>query len=418
MMKIPRSALRRSPANSAPLRPGDAAFTSDLRESLLAQGTPGSNAVLYLTVALLIAGLTWAWFARVEEITQGEGKIVSRGREQVIESLEGGILSELLVREGDIVGKGQVLARIDPTRAQATYQEMYTKLIGLKAMIARLSAESYARPLVFSRDVLEHTEVVEQETNAYASRKQALEDSVRAMQRSHDLVLKEINLAEPLSKRGLVSEVEILRMKRQASDLQLQIVERRNKYQGEANAELLKVELEAAQTAENLVGRKDIVERTTLVAPVHGTVKNVRISTIGGVIQPGDDIMEIVPLEDQLIVEGRIRPQDVAFLRPGLPATVKVSAYDYGIYGGLKGEIVHISPDTLQDDKKIAAGRPDAIYYRVQVLTDASGLEAGGRKLPIIPGMTATVEIRTGEKTVLDYLLKPVFKAREAFRER
>ncbi|MFD4840405.1 HlyD family type I secretion periplasmic adaptor subunit [Achromobacter sp. NPDC058515] len=412
--------LRRAPARagSAPLQRGDAAFMSDLRESLLTQTTPGSKAILYLFAALLVAGLAWAKYARVEEITQGEGKIISKSREQVIESLEGGILSELLVREGDIVEKGRVLARIDPTRAQATYKELYTKQVGLKAMMARLNAESYGQPLVFPEEVKQHPNVVEQETNAYMSRRQALEDSLNALQRSHALIMRETALAEPLAKRGLMSEVEILRMQRQANDLQVQMVERRNKYQGEANAELVKVELEVAQITENLVGRKDIVERTTLVAPVYGTVKNVRISTIGGVIQPGDDIMEIVPLEDQLIVEGQIKPQDVAFLRPGLPAKVKVSAYDYGIYGGLSGEVVHISPDTLQDDKKMAAGRPDAIYYRVQVLTDTSWLEAAGKKLPIIPGMTATVEIRTGEKTILDYLLKPVFKAQEAFRER
>jgi adhesin transport system membrane fusion protein len=161
-----------------------------------------------------------------------------------------------------------------------------------------------------------------------------------------------------------------------------------------------------------------VVDRTTITAPVRGTVKNVRINTIGGVIQPGEHILEIVPLEEQLLVEGKIRPSDVAFLHIGLPATVKITAYDYAIYGGLKGKVQHISPDTLKDDKKAAAGRPDDTYYRVQVLTDSSVLDAGGKRLPIIPGMLASVEIRTGEKTILDYLLKPVLKAREAFRER
>ncbi|WP_244160876.1 HlyD family type I secretion periplasmic adaptor subunit [Pseudomonas delhiensis] len=391
---------------------------SDLRESLLIQSTPGSRLVLGVIGALLIAGLTWAHFARVEEITQGEGKIVSKSREQLISSLEGGIIDELLVREGDIVDKGQPLIKINPIRAESTYQEMRTKLVGLKTMMARLQAEAYQQPLRFPEELQAETLMIEQETNAYNARKQALEDSIRALQNSHDLILKEIALAEPLAARGLLSEVEILRMRRQANDLKIQMVERRNRYQGEANSELVKIELEVAQVAEGLVGRKDVLERTTIYAPVYGTVKNVRVSTIGGVIQPGEDVMEIVPLEDQLIVEGQIKPQDVAFLRPGLPATVKVSAYDYGIYGGLKGTVMHISPDTLQDEKKLAAGRPDATYYRVQVLTDTSWLESAGKRLPIIPGMTATVEIRTGEKTILDYLLKPIFKAKEAFRER
>ncbi|MGF6695350.1 HlyD family type I secretion periplasmic adaptor subunit [Pseudomonas sp. D(2018)] len=417
MIKSFTRPFRRTPKDAA-LKPGDAAFMSDLRESLLIQSTPGSRLVLGVIGALLITGLTWAHFARVEEITQGEGKIVSKSREQLISSLEGGIIDELLVREGDIVDKGQPLIKINPIRAESTYQEMRTKLMGLKAMMARLQAEAYQQPLGFPEELLTEPLMIEQETNAYNARKQALTDSIRALQQSHELILKEIALAEPLAARGLLSEVEILRMRRQANDLKIQMVERRNRYQGEANSELVKVELEVAQITEGLVGRKDVLERTTIYAPVYGTVKNVRISTIGGVIQPGEDVMEIVPLEDQLIVEGQIKPQDVAFLRPGLPATVKVSAYDYGIYGGLKGTVVHISPDTLQDEKKLAAGRPDATYYRVQVLTDTSWLESASKRLPIIPGMTATVEIRTGEKTILDYLLKPIFKAKEAFRER
>ncbi|QXI11254.1 HlyD family type I secretion periplasmic adaptor subunit [Pseudomonas zeae] len=413
---LKRRFQRSTPA--APLKAGDAAFMSDLRESLLTQSTPGSRVVMYVIGAILIAGATWAHFARVEEITQGEGKIISKSREQVIESLEGGIIDELLVREGDIVEKGQPLIKINPTRAQSTYQELYAKYMGMKAMIARLRAEAYQVPLEFPDDVKGEPLMIEQETQAFRARKKALEDSVNALQNSHALIMKEMALAQPLAARGLLSDVEILRMQRQANDLKVQMVERRNRYQGEANSELVKVELEIAQVAENLVGRKDVLERTTINAPVYGTVKNVRISTIGGVVQPGEDIMEIVPLEDQLIVEGQIKPQDVAFLHPGLPATVKISAYDYGIYGGLKGTVVHISPDTLQDEKKLAAGRPDAIYYRVQILTDTSWLEASGKRLPIIPGMTATVEIRTGEKTILDYLLKPIFKAKEAFRER
>jgi adhesin transport system membrane fusion protein len=224
-------------------------------------------------------------------------------------------------------------------------------------------------------------------------------------------------LAEPLASKGLMSEVEILRMRRQANDIKSQIVERYNRYQAEANSELIKLELELSQTTENLVGRADVVERTTVTAPVYGTVKNVRVNTQGGVIQPGEHIMEIVPLEDQLLVEGKIRPSDVAFLRPGLPATVKITAFDYGIYGGLTGVVEHISPDTLKDEQSAAAGRDDT-YYRVLVLTDSSSLQTGGKSMPIIPGMIATVEIRTGEKTILDYLLKPVMKGREAFRER
>lgn len=402
----------------SPLMPGDAAFMNDVQESLLAQTTPGSRLILQLIAAVLIGGLVWAYFARVEEITLGEAKIISKSREQVIQSLEGGILAEMNVREGDVVEKGQVLLKIDPTRAQASYRETLSKVIGLKASITRLRAEAYQQPLEFDEMVMTDPAVVQQEQQAYKARKNALDESIGALQRSYALSAREIQLAEPLAAKGLMSEVEILRMRRSANEIKSQIVERINRYQAEANSELAKFELELSQTTENLVGRADVVERTTINAPVRGTVKNVRVNTRGGVIQPGEHILEIVPLEDQLLVEGKIRPADVAFLRPGLPATVKITAYDYAIYGGLKGHVEHISPDTLKDDQKAAAGRPDDTYYRVLVLTDSSTLEAGGQSLPIIPGMVASVEVRTGEKTILNYLLKPVLKAREAFRER
>ncbi len=322
------------------------------------------------------------------------------------------------VREGSVVNRGDVLLKIDPTRAQSSYREVFSKVQGLKATITRLRAESYGQPLVFDEEVQADPALVEQETRAWKSRLSALNDSVRSLERSYALSMSEIRLAEPLAAKGLLSEVEMLRMRRQANDIQSQIVERKNRYQSEANSELLRLELELSQTVENLAGRLDIVERTTMTAPVRGTVKNVRVNTIGGVIQPGEHILEIVPLEDQLLVEGKIRPSDVAFLHPGLPATVKITAYDYAIYGGLHGTVEHISPDTLKDDQKSAAGRPDDTYYRVLILTDSSTLNAGGKELPIIPGMVASVEIRTGEKTILDYLLKPVLKAKEAFRER
>lgn len=406
--------LRRKQTLSA----SDATFMNDIQSSLLSQKTPGSHLVLWIFIAVIIGFITWAHFARVEEITKGEAKIVSRSHEQVIQSLEGGILASMDVREGQVVKQGEVLLKIDPTRAEASYRETLNKVLGLKGTIARLRAEAYGQPLVFDAQVKKDSAVVEQETKAYNARKQALNDAVGALQRSYDLSMREIHMSQPLADRGLLSGVEMLRMQRQANDLQSQIVERRNRYQAEANTELNKLELELSQTSENLIGRADVMDRTTLTAPVNGTVKNISVNTIGGVIQPGEHIMEIVPSEDQLLVEAKIRPSDVAFLHPGLAATVKITAYDYAIYGGLKGKVELISPDTIKDEAKSASGKPDDTYYRVMVLTDSSTLNVGNKQLPIIPGMVASVEIRTGEKTILEYLLKPVFKAREAFRER
>ncbi|RXV72194.1 HlyD family type I secretion periplasmic adaptor subunit [Burkholderia stabilis] len=396
----------------------DAAFMDDVREALLVRSSAGAQAVLYVVVAVLVAGIVWAHFARVEEVTRGEATVVSQSREQSIQSLEGGIVRQIVVREGELVEKAQLLARIDPTRAASSYRELRSKALGLKATIARLRAEAYGVALTFPDDVTREPALVRQEMAAYEARRRVTEEGIAALSRSRALVSREIAMSEPLAAKGLISEVEILRMRRQAADLDAQIVERRNRYRAEAGAELARLEPELAQTNESLVGRADVLARTEVVAPMRGVVKNVRIHTSGAVVQPGEHIMEIAPVDDTLLVEARIKPSDVAFLRPGLPALVKVSAYDYAIYGGLHGRVVSVGPDTVTDEQRAASGRPDATYYRLMVETDAYVLDVAGRRLPILPGMQATVDVRTGEKTVLDYLLKPIFKAREAFRER
>jgi adhesin transport system membrane fusion protein len=397
----------------------DAAFMDDIQAALLTQSTPGSKIVLYLISATVLVALVWARFARVEEVTRGDATVVARSGDQIIQSLEGGILETLDVREGDIVKKGQLLAKIDPTRAETNYREAWAKAIGLKATIARLRAEAYDTPLLFPDDVKEAGKPqMTRETLAYNARAKALNDAVAALRKSYGLQMQEIAMSEPLAAKGLLSEVELLRMRRQATDMQAQIVDQQNRFKAEAHTELVRDELELSQIEENVVGRADVLVRTDVTAPVDGIVKNVKITTRGGVIQPGEHIMEIVPLDDKLLLEARVKPSDIAFVHTGEPAMVKITAYDYGIYGGLKGKVIFVSPDTLKDDQRTAAGHPDATYYRVDVITDSNALYAGDRTFPILPGMTATVDIRTGEKTVADYLMKPLFKAREAFRER
>jgi adhesin transport system membrane fusion protein len=395
-------------------RSTDLPFASDMQEALLTERPRGPGWTLVLLLALLAAGLAWAGLSRVEEITQGEGRVVPSSREQIIQSLEGGILQEMRVREGDVVAAGQPLLRIDPTKADSSLKEGVSKRLALQAMAARLAAESRGTPLVFPAEVALDRSIVKNETQTFVARRRAVEESTGTLRRSRELLSREIAMIEPMVARGLVAEVELLRMRRQANDLELQIDERLNKYRTEAAGELTRVESELAQVTGVLTARQDLVDRTVIRAPLRGTVKNVRVTTIGGVIQPGQDIMEIVPLEDQLLVEARIPPSEVAFLRPGLAAKVKLTAYDYTSYGGLDGRVEFISADTLRDERKPG----EENYYRVLVRTDKSVLVAGGKSLPIIPGMTATVEIRTGEKTVLDYLLKPVLRSREALRER
>lgn len=402
----------------ARLRDNDIAYVSDLQAALIAQKTTASMVVLLLIAAVFFGLLIWAYFARVEEITKGEGRVIPSSREQVIQSLEGGILEQMNVREGDVVEAGQVLLKIDPTRAGASYREAQSKALALKGQLVRLRSEAYGQPLVFPADVIAVPSIVSAETEAYNARKQALDEGISGLQKSLSLANGELAVSERLAKQGLISDVEILRMKRQANEFNLQISERRNKYRSDANAELTRVESELAQSVESAAGREDVMKRTTLTAPLKGIVKNVRVNTIGGVIQQGQDIMEIVPLEDKLLVEAKILPSDVAFLRPGLEATVKISAYDFAIYGGLSGKVELISPDTIKDDDRARQqGKPDT-YYRVLIRTDQAELTRGDKHFPIIPGMTATLEMRTGEKTILDYILKPALKAREAFRER
>ena len=393
---------------------GDLPFASDMQQALLVERPRFSGLTLLLVAAIVVGGLVWAAFSRVEEITKAEARIIPSSREQLVQSLEGGILQELMVREGDTVAQGQPLLRIDPTKAASSLQEGQSKSLALQAMAARLQAESRGTGLAFPAEVRTDAELVRNETRTYEARRRAVEESVATLRRSRELLARELAMTAPMVEKGLVAEVELLRMRRQANELELQIAERYNRYRAEAANELTRVESDLGQITGLLTARRDQVDRTVVRAPVRGTIKNIRVNTVGGVIQPGQEIMEIVPLEDRLLVEAKVRPHDVAFLRPGLPAKVKLTAYDYTIYGALDGELELISPDTLREERRGV----EETYYRVLVRTQGSSLRAGGKELPIIPGMTASVELRTGEKSVLDYLLKPAFRAREALRER
>lgn len=408
----------RLPALATGLSTKDLAYTQDVYQALVTENQHIVAWILAIICALLGSLLAWASLTTVEEITMGEGRVIPAGREQVIQSLEGGIISELYVREGAIVAAGEKLVRIDPTKARSSVMEGVSKSLALKATAARLRAESTGGRLVFPVDVLLHKELVQSETQTYNARSGAVDASVAGLRRSKELANKELQMLEPLAARGLVAETEVLRLRRSINEVDLQIIDKQTKLRADAASELVKVESELAQINENLTAREDVLRRTELVAPVRGTVKSLKFNTVGGVVQAAQDIMEIVPLEDRLLVEAKVRPADVAFLRPGLEATVKISAYDYAVYGGLKGKVELISPDTVKDEPKRGQSQADESFYKVQIRTDTATLTNQGKPLPIIPGMTAVVEIKTGEKSVLSYLLKPVNKAREALRER
>jgi adhesin transport system membrane fusion protein len=370
-------------------------------------------------VVFVLTLLTWAHYFEVEEVASGPARVIPSSREQILQSLEGGIVAELLVRESDTVKKGQVVARIDPTRAQASFKESANRLLTLKAQTARLRAESQGQPLKFPADVLRDAELVATEQANYLAKRRALDEATAGFNRTKSLISQELAIAEPMAAKGLLSQAEVIKLRRQYNDAELQIIDRRNRYSSEASAELAKVESEMASLSETVTSRQDVVTRTELRSPVNGIVNNIRFNTIGGVIQPGAEIMEITPVDDQLLVEARIRPSEVAFLVPGQHATVKLSAYDYTVYGGLNGQVSHISPGALVDDAaKKAGSTSDSTYYRVVIRTEGNTLtKAGSQTLRVIPGRTATVDVLTGHRTVLDYLLRPLLRMQEALRE-
>lgn len=404
---------------SEKIKQSDLSLINDLNAALQVEKHRGIFSVIILFFIFLVTFVVWAYFSPLEEVTRGQGSVIPSSREQIVQSLDPGIIQEMKVKEGDIVEKGQVLLTLDDTRSSAILRESEAKVQNLRAVVARLQAESADRPLVFSDDIPE--DVISRETAAYNARRKAMLDAVNGLTESKALLDKEIAITQPMVRKGVVSQVELLRMQRQSSDFAQQIAERRNRYSADANNELVQAESELAQARENMAMRADPVERSQIKAPLRGIVKNIRINTVGGVVQAGQDILEIVPLDDTLLVQAYISPKDVAFIRPGQPALVKISAYDYAIYGGLEGKVTLISPDTLQDERRRSELNlnADQAYYRILVETQGTAItDSKGQKLDITPGMTAMVDIKTGEKTVFQYLIKPITRMKQALQER
>ena len=382
-----------------------------------------SRNLVRIMALVVVAALLWAATFDVDEITRGTGKVIPSSREQVIQSLDSGVLAELLVHEGDAVVKDQVLLRIDDARAGPVFREAREKWIALSAQAARLKAESYGAPLQFPEHVKNEPSVVQRETRAYHARKRALDEQMAAMHQSLKQLSKELDLTSPLVAQGVMSEVELLRLKRQYADMQSHMAERRNRYLTDASNEWVRVESELSQTRENTLAREDAFKKTVIRAPMDGIVKNVQQTTLGAVIQSGQSILEIVPVKDDMLVEAYVKPSEVAFLKVNQPAVVKLTAYDFNKYGGLEAVLDHISPDTLRDENKQRKPGSAPVdleegYYRILVRIVDQRLDRHGMRMNATPGMTATVEIKTGQKTVLEYLLRPLQSLTQALRER
>lgn len=359
---------------------------------------------IIVAIAMLI---TWAWHAEIDQSTRVTGQVIPSSRSQVIQAADGGVLEKLLVKQGDQVEKGQLLAVLDRTRSEAAFKETEAKFIALQADIIRLKAEVLDKKPVFDETFKDFPELIQAQKTLYERRRQAIQEDISSLTTTMNLAKEELSMNLPLVQTGDVSKVDIIKLKRQIADIQFQITTRRNKYFQDAQAELAKAEAELGSVRQSLAQRKDALDRTDIFAPASGFIKNVRFTTLGSTLKSGEELLQIVPMDDDLLIEAKVKPKDVGKLKPGIPATVKIDAYDYTIYGTLSGTLVYLSPDTLEEDLK----RNEEPYYRVQIKTEGRNLSnAKSSEIVIQPGMTATVELITGNNTVFKYLVKPIIK--------
>ena len=390
-------------------------FTEDLERA-----HRGPSRILWVAIATLATAITWAAFAEIDQITRGTGSIIASQKTQVIQAADGGVIEELLVKEGDTVTANQVLATLDQSKVGAAVAEVQSKLYSLSATVIRLKAEVLERPLNFPTDIKFPVDVIETQKQLFQKRRQALYEEIGSLARSLKISQEELQLNEELMKTGDVSKTELLRLQRQTNDLQAQITNRKNKYFQDSQAELAKAEEDLAAITQTLNQRQTSLDYATITAPAGGVVRNVRFTTKGAVLRPGDELLTIVPTADNLIIEAKIKPSDIAFVRRGMHANVKIDAYDYSVFGTLDGLVTYISADTLTEDApKSSTGEPQT-YYRVHIETTSKQFKKRpDQSLELLPGMTGTVEIKTGNNTVLKYLVKPLVKTlNEAMTER
>ncbi|MEY2860676.1 MAG: hypothetical protein RL392_1134 [Pseudomonadota bacterium] len=423
----------------------DSDFDSNADWAISEHTPKGARIVVWVSVVSIFVLVFWAAFAELDEVTRGEGKVIPTRQIQILQSLDGGIVSEILVREGQTVKTGDLLLKVDPTRMVSSLRENQSQYLSLLAKAARLRALAEGARFIAPELVMKQApEIVEQERALYESRRAELDATIgvakqQSSQRSQELIsvrakreqasqsftltARELELTKPLAKTGAVSDVELLRLERDVAryrgerDSANSDIPRLESSVAEANRKIQEVELSFRNTArselseanaklsalsEGSTALEDRVKQTEIRSPVNGTVKQLKVNTVGGVVQPGRDVIELVPSDDALLLEARILPRDIAFLRPGQKALVKFTAYDYAIYGGLDANLELISADSVVDEKGNA-------FFLVRVRTLSTTI--GAQKLPIIPGMVAEVDILTGKKSVLSYLLKPILRA-------
>ncbi|UGS42442.1 HlyD family type I secretion periplasmic adaptor subunit [Pseudocitrobacter corydidari] len=429
---------------------------NEVNKALLDDSPRVVRITLWAILAFFVVMLTWAALADIDEVTRGDGRAIPSSRLQKVQNLEGGIVSEVFVHEGEIVKAGAPLLRLDDTRFRSNAGESEADRLALEARVQRLTAQlADKETLELPPEIAQKSpDIANGEMELFTSVKQRIQSEIGGLneqlvqkkqelldyqakasqtRRSLGLLQQEISMSEPLVAKGAISKVEILRLRRSEVDtrgqlesvtlaipraqaaikeIENKIGETRDRYRSEALSQLNEARTDLSKTQASGKAIEDRVNRTLVTSPVRGVVQQLMVNTIGGVIQPGSDLVEIVPLDDTLLIETKIRPQDIAFLHPGQEAMVKFTAYDYTIYGGLKATLEQISPDTVTD-------KDGKSFYIVRLRTEKNHLGSDQKPLLIIPGMVASVDIITGKKTILAYLLKPILRARaEAFRER
>lgn len=366
---------------------------------------------------VIIPFLLWSSYAKIDQISNARGQVIAAAKTQQIQSAIDGVIEKIYVREGDQIKRGQDLVLLERSQAEAAFEDSEAKVAALKATLARLKAEVYGKALVFDESLKkEYPDFFENQNALFQRRQQALHDEIKALEESLDLAKEELNLNLPLLKSGDIGATEIIRLKRQISELKGKITNARNKYFQESQAEMTKAEEELATKEQELTDKRITLQRTHITSPMNALVKNIIITTRGARVRPGDVIMELVPFGDELIIEAKMKPSDISFVKPGQTAAVKLDAYDYSIYGMFHGKVKYISPDALME----RTNEGEKYYFRVLISMGQTELIAkNGKKILLTPGMTTQVDIVTGSRTVLTYLTKPIMKTfSESFHER
>jgi len=437
------------------LSSADYEFINNLSAAVEEQTPRKMRWALYFWGTAVLIFILWASFTEIDEITRGQGKVVPSGENRIVQNLEGGIVKKIYVKVGDSVHKGQALLKIDNKKSESQLDATSIKLLELKAKIARLQAEAEGKPFTVSEELEKKMPLfIANERSLYESRQKQIRAKVDALkdkrlqkehelketkerithlERTNALIDEEVKMMGPMVKQGVKSKVAYMKLQREQSQIKSDLDSARNAlprieaaiseiennikeanitFRNQAKEELNEAIAEKLRVKESAEALSDQVDRTIVRSPINGVIQKLFINTVGGVIQPGEDLVEIVPTDDVLWLEVKIKPSDIAFIYPGQKAVVKVSAYDFAIYGSLEGEVVHISADTSKDEK-------DNVYYTIHIKTNKNYLGSEANPMKIIPGMTVSVDIMTGKKTVMDYILKPILKAKQyTFTER